>query len=389
MKWTNRGHELDQLAKQFIAVKRIYFWRTGKRAEECVNLLCWMKLDGEFEICFVDEDPEKRVAGFLGREVISPEEFFARYNEECLVVSTKRDISDRLREHGIPYHDFRNLQSRRNTFVQWFICIYMLYKHNKLVSHSMEYNVTRKCNLNCQGCLNFNHYICNPQDETLEAFKSHLFTVFQRYDKLFTFHLSGGEPFLNKMLPEMLHHITAEYSDKIYTKYIYTNGTVLANEELLKALKEGDFWVMIDDYRDTVPLARERIPQLIEKMEQYGIRYQLNKYDQWCDIAFKRVDFSGWSEEQMIDHRDRCNTYLQQMIDGKIYSCCYEHYAMVAGLVDHADCIDIMTTPKVEILEYRLGYTEKGYLDMCRFCHGLEDSAPLVPAVQIPKPECR
>ena len=35
-----------------------------------------------------------------------------------------------------------------------------------------------------------------------------------------------------------------------------------------------------------------------------------------------------------------------------------------------------------EILEYNLGYSEKGYLDMCRYCHGAEAYKYPIPAAE-------
>ncbi|GHT03221.1 hypothetical protein AGMMS50276_33270 [Synergistales bacterium] len=59
---------------------------------------------------------------------------------------------------------------------------------------------------------------------------------------------------------------------------------------------------------------------------------------------------------------------------------------MVAGVVSDADFIDIRMSTKKELLEYRYGYSEKGYVDMCRRCAGIGDGAKTcAPAVQIPK----
>lgn len=37
---------------------------------------------------------------------------------------------------------------------------------------------------------------------------------------------------------------------------------------------------------------------------------------------------------------------------------------------------------KRELLEYTLGYSEKGYLDMCRYCHGADCYNYLIPAAE-------
>ncbi len=50
------------------------------------------------------------------------------------------------------------------------------------------------------------------------------------------------------------------------------------------------------------------------------------------------------------------------------------------------DYIDIASTPKMEILEFRQGYTKKGYVDLCGRCRGIGCNAKKIDvAVQIPR----
>lgn len=386
MKWTNRGHELDAVAEQFLAVKTIYIWGTGVNGTMCIDFLEWLKIDTDFNIFFVNSKPEKQGGMYRGHPVVPPEELFAHYDETCIIASSNKEISGILKEHGLPYFGLEQVLCGRNVFIQYFLCIYMLYKYDILLSHWLDYNATIRCTLNCQGCLNFNNDIKDPRDETLDAFRKHIDTVFQKVDLCYSMHFSGGEAFLAKELPGMLKYFTDNYGAKTFDRFVVTSGTVIPSDELLTALKEGDYWVVIDDYRDTVPASRKLIPQIEEKLASRGIRYQVNCADSWYDQEHGTKKYASYSDEALIAHRDSCNTFLQNCADGRFYSCCYEAYAYKAGVEPDADHIDILSSSKKEILEYRLGYTEKGYVDMCRHCRGVgPDTKYIKPAVQIPR----
>lgn len=389
MKWTNKGHELDAFAEKCLSVKRIYIWEIGKRiddnrAKKCIDYLRWLKIDKDFKICFVDA--EKAGEQFEGLPVLSPEELFERFDDESIVVSTRDTVSKCSEERGLRYFEMAFKFNGKQNFVQHFLSVYMLYKHDRFISYSMNYNITTLCNLNCKGCLNFNHWIKDIKHETLAEFKAHMDIVFQKYESAYTFEITGGEPLLNKELPAILKWFADNYGDRVYERHVVTNGTVIPSDELLEVLRDGGYTIMMDDYRDTVALAEKQIPHIEEKFCQWGIPYSFNKAEQWWDLAVGKADFTNCSEEELIRHRDGCNTYLSQMIGGRVYSCCYENYARVAGVVDYADSLDLLSTPNKELLEYRLGYTEKGYLDMCKHCYGLGiDSICQPPAVQMPK----
>ncbi|MDE7246410.1 MAG: hypothetical protein K2N43_00835 [Lachnospiraceae bacterium] len=386
MKWNQRGHELDEIAKKYLQVRTIYIWGSGKNGTDCINFLEWLKIDTDFSIYFVDSDPAKQGMAHHGHPVLPPEELYERYDAASVVVSSNLEISEVLEEHDIPYFDLQISNCGKLLFVQHFVSVYMLYKYEKLISYWMDYNATIRCSLNCQGCLNFNNEIKHPKDESFANFKKHIDTVFQKIDLCYSVHFSGGESFLARDLPAMMRYLTNTYGTRIFDRFLITSGTVRPSEDLLAAIQEGAYWVIIDDYRDTVPIAQKRIPELTETFQKLGIRYTLPRADAWYDQEYGTDKYLSYSEEEMIVHRDTCNTFLQNCADGRFYSCCYEAYAYKAGVRDHADFIDIAQSSKKEILEYRFGYTEKGYVDMCRHCRGIGPDTKLIkPAVQIPR----
>ena len=101
--------------------------------------------------------------------------------------------------------------------------------------------------------------------------------------------------------------------------------------------------------------------------------------DSWIDLAPEKTDYSGLQEEQLIAHRDSCTQSWQELRDGKLYSCNYAAYATVAGIAgsqDVEETYDLRSfsdDKKKELVEFRLGYTEKGYTEFCKKCLGFTD----------------
>lgn len=66
------------------------------------------------------------------------------------------------------------------------------------------------------------------------------------------------------------------------------------------------------------------------------------------------------------------------MRDGRLYSCNYASYAAVAGLAEEVkdETFDLRTFDRSqmkELMEFRMGYNKKGYVDFCKKCAGFVD----------------
>ena len=75
----------------------------------------------------------------------------------------------------------------------------------------------------------------------------------------------------------------------------------------------------------------------------------------------------------------------------KLYNCNYAAYATVAGIAgeeDYEETYDLNSFSedmKKELIEFRLGYTVKGYTNFCMKCRGFttENVTKVRPAVQV------
>lgn len=223
-----------------------------------------------------------------------------------------------------------------------------------------------------------------------EALKADVDLFFSYVDFIMQFHVSGGEPLLYQYTVDLIQYIDEKYRDRIGTLRMATNGTIVPSDSLLEKLGRCRIEVVVDDYREAVPKYREQFAELIQKLEQYQVRYYINKVESWVDLAPEKTDYSAFTEEEMIKHRSECGQTWQELRDGKLYSCNYAAYATVAGIAGEQDLEEIYdlrahtAEKKKELIEFRLGYTEKGYTNFCRTCRGFttQNMEAMKPAVQ-------
>jgi hypothetical protein len=394
MKWTNREHQTDDIGEHLKNIEQIYIWGMGRNGLACLEFLGWLKEFADFTVIPIDSDKTKHGTFVNGCVIREPQTLFDEYNHVTSVVCVSPTASDGimrcLEENGIVNRfTWISKYNTRTNFIQNFIGIWLLHKHNKLIHHWAEFITSNKCNLNCRGCLNFTSHITRYWEASFDDFKKHVDVFFSKYDYAFAFHFSGGEPLLCNDLSLMISYLSERYKERIYREVFFiTNGTMLPDENLLCVLRECKILVQIDDYSDNIPYAKRNINELIDLLQKNGVKYQRLYTDHWFDVDIESADYFALSEDAMITHRDNCNTMFQTFNNGKIYSCCYPEYAKNSQAVPERESegLDIGKASKAELLEYGLGYTESGYVGMCRHCNGLGDDAKLIPcAEQLPR----
>ncbi len=397
MKWSNPGHQLDELGERYLKVKNLYIYGVDEKAKKAYNALKWLGIAEEFCISFVQDITvynqesehvfcEKPIIPF--QTVLCDEVRIAP--GECVVAlpwiaqTCEREILEQIGLTNIFY--LIPSHNRCDNFIQNFVCVWLMYKHGKLLSHWTNFVTTLKCNLNCKHCLNFNDLLKDPQHVTFEVYKDHIDTIFSKFDYLYSLHFTGGEPMLVKDLPRFIRYLLDNYKDRIFEFFVISNATIMPTEETLSAVKEINGSFLLDDYSATVP--NSKLEEIERVLKVKKVDYSVNKVESWYDLDFENTDNSNFSEEELECYKDSCNSCLHEFAEKRIYACCYQQYANRAGIgtLTENDYIDIATTSKMEILEFRQGYTKKGYIDFCKQCKGIGCNAKKVEAaVQMPR----
>ena len=382
MKWHNKGHEYDEIYKAIEQKKSFYMFGAGDYGKQFLNIF-----QDEIDVeGYIDNNPQKQGNIINGYRCYALEDI--EHSNEIGIVVTMSQIA-RIK----PVEQLIKAGYKKNIdffIIEEFISVYFAYKHDKVYFSSISFLPSTTCNLNCKNCLNFNPFAKKFYVREWDALVKDVDLFFSCVDHIMLFHVSGGEPFLYKHTADLIEYIDKNYGDRIDTLRMVTNGTQVPKDEVLVKLSKYNVEITVDDYREAVPKFNDRFDQLVNKLEEYHIKYYINKADSWIDLAPERTDYSNWSDELLMKHRDSCSQSWEELRDGKIYSCNYAAYATVAGIAGEQDLEETYDlkkfTPekKKELIEFRLGYTEKGYTNFCKKCRGFtpENSDEVEPANQ-------
>ncbi len=383
MKWKNKGHEFDGVYENIKKKTSFYLFGAGDYGKQFQKAF-----KNEIHLIGYIDNDEKKQGNELGGLKCCPLSAVQLRENEGIIVT----MSQIARIYPLKQLEADGYLKNRDYFIiEEFISVWNVYKYDKVYFSSISFLPSTACNLNCRHCLNFNPFARQFYIREWDELIRDVDLFFSCVDHIMLFHISGGEPMIYRYLADLIEYIDRNYGDRIDTLRTVTNGTIVPKDEVLKKLAECNVEVTVDDYRDAVPECKDHFDELLHRLDEYHIRYYINKTDKWIDLAPERTDYSGWSEGQLEKHRELCNQSWQELRDGKIYSCNYASYAAVAGIAgetDQEEAYDLTQftdTKKKELIEFRLGYTAKGYTNFCKTCRGFttENSDGVRAALQI------
>jgi glycosyltransferase involved in cell wall biosynthesis/organic radical activating enzyme len=396
MKWIKRGHQLDELGERYLKVKNLYIYGIDDRAKKIYDLLRWLDVADEFNISFVLDITvwnKESQHMFCGKRVIAFQtdlcaEVSRAPEENVIALPAASQTNETAILKGLNVHNIFHIieaYNRNDNFIQNYLCVWLMYKHGILLSHWTNFMTTTRCTCNCKACLNSNNYVIDPKDVSFEDFKSHIDVVFSKFDYLYNFHFSGGEPLLVKELPQYIRYIEDNYKGRIFEFLCLTNGTLIPDNELLEAMEAMNVELHIADYSSSITYSK--IEEINEVCNKNNIHVQINKSPYWVDLDYVNTDNSAMSDEALEKYKDECNSFLQDIGDKRIYACCWASFANRAGIgeINTNDYIEIAVSSKMEILEYRQGYTCNGYVELCKHCQSFNCEKHISPAIQLPR----
>lgn len=383
MKWKNKGHEYDDLYQKISEKKAFYLFGAGDYGKQFLNIF-----KSEITIKgYIDNDSEKCGKEINGIKCRSLNEI--QFDKSMGIILTMSQIARVLPIEQLLQHGYK--KNEDFFVIEEFLSVYHVYKNNKIYFSSISFLPSTICNLNCRNCLNFNPFAKQFYVREWDELIKDVDLFFSCVDRVMLFHVSGGEPMLYKHTADLIEYIDVHYGDRIDTLRTVTNGTIIPKEDVLQKLSKCKVEITVDDYRKAVPRFQENFDRLVCKLQEYNINYYVNRVDSWIDLAPERTDYTHLTEAELEKHREDCNQSWQELRDGKLYSCNYAAYATVAGIAgaqDLEEAFDLSTfseRQKKELVEFRLGYTEKGYTNFCRTCRGFtaENLEEVEPAIQV------
>ncbi len=379
MKWTNKGNEKIPFMKVVEAVRQnpaFCIYGAGQYGRELYGLL------KEFHLldCFIDNDKNKQRNGFQGVQVIGEDEYWKKEKRPLIVIAASAENTENIKLHL----QEKGLICNQNFFIFkefinkiFPIIVYFIF--GKVYVNLSQICVTERCSLKCKKCAHGCYAVkSDKEDLTLEQIKKSADVFFAKIDYICEFVLIGGEPLLHRQLAEAVEYIGSRYRDKINIFSITTNGTIRPSGQLLDACKRYEVLFRISNYSKQLTKLEKQYQLLKALFEENGICCIIGRPDSsWMDYGFEYLNRNG-TEEELINVFDRCDTPCHEIRENKFYFCVMarsvsENLSKNVGEDDYLD-LDKLKGPnwKRELLEFILGYSEKGYLDMCNFCYGAE-----------------
>ena len=384
MKWHNKGHEFDELGYYLCKVDTVYLWGAGVGGNSNYERFVWLGIEKDFNIIFVDSDPNKQGTLFCNKRVISPADFIDEFRDNgkmVLLIS----IYDPKALYGIyttwGFEDNTEICQGKNCFASTenrtqirreFFSVLMMYKYDKLLSTIQDIIATTKCTLNCNRCLNYTMFNKRRRHFPLKMLKDDVDVLFSKADYVDMLNISGGEILMHDGIAELIDYIGETYRNRIFEFLLITNGTIIPSETVLEKIAKNKCLVRLDDYRDTVPLCREQLPRITESFDKHNIDYYVFRVSEWINVAHDSTINFYMNDEKLIKYFDLCESPCKYIRDGKLYGCNYHAFAVEAGIAREleSDFIIINDSSKREIFEFLLGYSDKGYVDYCKHCSG-------------------
>lgn len=391
MKSLNPGHELDNMGGKLKNIEAIYIYGADAYARSIRERLLFPGLDAHF-LCKRFLYPRKLWEEMLiCKRYALNKNYLYRTNSGEGGTITRDSVVDILKNP----HNLLIVPDENRSVMAWFartrgengchvftateffnkyLPVLALYSLNKVYFPSISFIPSTKCNLNCRHCLNFTPHITNFRDEPIEKLKAEIDLFFSVVDYIDLFHISGGEPFLYPHLPELVAYL-GKYRSRINKLAVTTNGTVKVPARLIGALQNSQATLICDDYTASLPKYKAVFKQLLSDIKGARIDFIVNRARAWINLlgnpARKNEEQAGELEAKFM----KCGVPWQEYADGKLYICNYAHYAEKAGLNfcsfdEYLDLKNLDDNYKKEIVEFRLGYSKKGYTEFCRKCAG-------------------
>lgn len=388
MKWINKGHELDKLAATIPHryCGKVYIFGAGILGKSMGICLTEFGLLGGF----IDNNSERQGKSYLDKPIMSLEKYLSLEGEPAIViVASKKNTSEIEQQllkkglfHGKDYFFYDEFNDR-------ILPVIATYYFDKSYMRLAQITLTERCSLKCKKCAHACYNVdCTAEDMHLSEVYRSADNFFSKVDYINEFVLIGGEPLLYKELPEAIKYIGEKYRKQMGIYCITTNGTIVPSKAVLEECQKYQVLFRISNYAKVLPRLRESHKKLIEALEGYGIEYRLAVEDgNWIDYGFDYLN-KDMDETELIHTFDHCLTPCREVRGNKLYFCVMarsvsDNLNLNEGTDDYLD-LARLTGPdyKKELLEFNLGYSKKGYLDMCHRCHGMDAEKYPIPVAE-------
>lgn len=252
----------------------------------------------------------------------------------------------------------------------------------------MVFKVTSKCTLKCKLCLAYIPYYNKHEDITFAESEKILKRYFEIVDYTGSFTLTGGEPLMNKYLPQITNLLYTSYLKQFGKLVIVTNGTLIPKTEILRQCARfgNDVLFVISNYG---PILSKNLEQITSILGEFFIPYRIDDY-----YNIENYKNGGWLDyrDHSLKHTTNVEVKKQahdcffrqgkyyEINQGQLHLCSRSFYRMMKGIIPYNEeqYIDLLN-PSQSISEDRkkiLLMDNLDFLDSCAYCDGNRPDSP-------------
>lgn len=365
MKWNNKGHQFDYLASVICNKDCEYIiWGAGTFGKAFYD---------DFKnrikiVAFVDSDESKQKILINGIPVLKPNEI-KKMDKHIILVSTgwTNVVFNILENKGY-------IRNESYFHIDEFMTIYMMYKENKLFVSNLNINITEFCSLKCKNCSALNPYIPDKKHYSLQQIDKMLEIYFKWVDGVSVLGLVGGDAMVHPQFKVILEIVGNKYlKSKAQHIEVYSNAVVIPDEETLELFKKYNVIYRFTDY-GVCAQDKQKICDVVSLLDKWGIKYDHAKFDKWSDCGYPQ-ETNGIPIDNLCNFYNSCDRRSCQGLMGtRLFYCGMAIGAERAGyckskVTDYYE-LNQKIINKIELMEFMLGYNERGFIEYCKKCNG-------------------
>jgi organic radical activating enzyme len=260
------------------------------------------------------------------------------------------------------------------------------YQKNEINIPQLQFVVTTRCSLKCRDCNalipEFGRKGNNHIDLTIDGFKRECDVLAGAVKNIRRFMLLGGEPLLNKCLPDIVE-ICAGYNN-INVIEIITNGTILPSPRLLEIIKNHreKVYFHISNYSKNEDLKNVlKYDALLQILKENGIKHQMSMNLVWNREESLRLKTYTDSELKAM-FEDCWLKRCVQVLNGRLSLCPRLSSGRALNSVND-DCnehIDLTGLDAETLRKKLINFYKKDVFESCRWCVRIDEQ--IDPAIQ-------
>lgn len=255
-----------------------------------------------------------------------------------------------------------------------------------VVLPQVELVLTTRCTLRCKNCSNLMQFYGNdtikPYDVDLKKNKHAIYRMLKAVDRINTFNLLGGEPFLYKDIGEIISYLGKQ--EKIGQIEVTTNGTVVPDDSVCRIMADNRVIVHISNYGS---LSRN-VAKLKENLRKHGVVFrELFLNSKWIDPGDMRK--RGRSEDELKQQFKSCGNECRSLLDGHLHRCPRSSHGMDLEFIpdikeNYVDLLDKRMSLRDLRRKIKRTVLDCEFIIACDYCDfGISPIKEVVPGEQV------